>query len=198
MTSLQSRHIDNVYSIATGAALADPAQSLVHKSWARCVRDHGLDPSKPSPARILPAQEVRAHQQQLEHFLRAARAGMEDIYRRVADLGYMVLLTDAEGITVDYIGNPAWDDQLRKAGLYLGADWNEAHAGTCGVGTCLVERQPMTCHQTEHFDATHIALTCCSTTAAGSRPSSTCRRCARPRPRRASTSCGTWCRCTRG
>ncbi|CAA2100195.1 sigma-54-dependent Fis family transcriptional regulator [Variovorax paradoxus] len=160
MTSLQSRHIDNVYSIATGAALADPAQSLVHKSWARCVHDHGLDPSKPTPARILPAQEVRAHQQQLEHFLRAARAGMEDIYRRVADLGYMVLLTDAEGITVDYIGNPAWDDQLRKAGLYLGADWNEAHAGTCGVGTCLVERQPMTCHQTEHFDATHIALTC--------------------------------------
>ncbi|MDM0008542.1 sigma-54-dependent Fis family transcriptional regulator [Variovorax sp. J22G73] len=175
MISLQSRHIDNVYAIATGAALADPlkahpldagllqadpAQSLVHRSWARCVRDHGLDPSKPSPARILPAQEVRAHQQQLEHFLRAARAGMEDIYRRVADLGYMVLLTDAEGITVDYIGNPAWDDQLRQAGLYLGADWNEAHAGTCGVGTCLVERQPMTCHQTEHFDATHIALTC--------------------------------------
>ena len=160
MTSLQSRHIDNVYSIATGTALADPAASLVHKSWARCVREHGLDPTKPSPARILPAQEVRAHQQQLEHFLRAARAGMEDIYRRVADLGYMVLLTDAEGITVDYIGNPAWDDQLRRAGLYLGADWNEAHAGTCGVGTCLVERQPMTCHQTEHFDATHIALTC--------------------------------------
>ncbi|MEZ2294681.1 sigma-54-dependent Fis family transcriptional regulator [Variovorax sp. RCC_210] len=160
MTSLQSRHIDNVYSIATSTALTDPAQSLVHRSWARCVRDHGLDPSKPSPARILPAQEVRAHQQQLEHFLRAARAGMEDIYRRVADLGYMVLLTDAEGITVDYIGNPAWDDQLRQAGLYLGADWNEAHAGTCGVGTCLVERQPMTCHQTEHFDATHIALTC--------------------------------------
>ncbi|CAN7151036.1 sigma-54-dependent Fis family transcriptional regulator [Variovorax paradoxus] len=160
MTSLQSRHIDNVYSIATGTALADPAASLVHKSWARCVREHGLDPTKPSPARILPAQELRAHQQQLEHFLRAARAGMEDIYRRVADLGYMVLLTDAEGITVDYIGNPAWDDQLRRAGLYLGADWNEAHAGTCGVGTCLVERQPMTCHQTEHFDATHIALTC--------------------------------------
>ena len=160
MISLQSRHIDNVCSIATGAALADPARSLVHKSWARCVREHGLDPSKPSPARILPAQEVRAHQQQLEHFLRAARAGMEDIYRRVADLGYMVLLTDAEGITVDYIGNPAWDDQLRKAGLYLGADWNEAHAGTCGVGTCLVEQQAMTCHQTEHFDATHIALTC--------------------------------------
>ena len=31
MPSLQSRHIDNVYSIATGTALADPATSLVHK-----------------------------------------------------------------------------------------------------------------------------------------------------------------------
>jgi transcriptional regulator of acetoin/glycerol metabolism len=160
MSSTQSRHIDNVYSIATRAPLADAPASLVHKSWARCVRDYGLDPSKPSPARILPAQELRAHQQQLEHFLRAARAGMEDMYRRVSELGYMVLLTDAEGITVDYIGHPAWDDELRKAGLYLGADWNEAHAGTCGVGTCLIEQVPLTCHQTEHFDATHIGLTC--------------------------------------
>jgi transcriptional regulator of acetoin/glycerol metabolism len=160
MTSIQSRHIDNVYAVATRATPAEAPASMVHQSWARCVRDHGLDPSKPTPARILPAGELRAHQQQLEHFLRTARAGMEDMYRRVADLGYMVLLTDAEGITVDYIGHPAWDDQLRRAGLYLGADWNEAHAGTCGVGTCLVERAPMTCHQTEHFDATHIALTC--------------------------------------
>ncbi|VTU45861.1 sigma-54-dependent Fis family transcriptional regulator [Variovorax sp. PBL-E5] len=160
MVSIQSRHIDNVYAVATQTAQQASPDSLVHRSWARCVRDHGLDPSRPTPARILPAPELRAHQEQLAHFLRAARAGMEDIYRRVADLGYMVLLTDAEGITVDYIGHPAWDDQLRKAGLYLGADWNEAHAGTCGVGTCLIEQVPLTCHQTEHFDATHIALTC--------------------------------------
>ena len=39
--------------------------------------------------------------------MRVARAGMEDLYRRVADLGYMLLLTDADGVTVDYIGNPA-------------------------------------------------------------------------------------------
>ncbi len=160
MESVQTRHIDKVFAIAARAPGAVEPGNVVHKSWARCVREHGLDPSKPSPARILPAHEVRAHQQQLDHFLRVARAGMQDLYCRVEDLGYMVLLTDAQGITVDYIGNPAWDDQLRKAGLYLGADWNEAHAGTCGVGTCLVEQLPLTCHQTEHFDATHIALTC--------------------------------------
>ena len=98
----------------------------------------------------------------MEGLLRVARAGMEDMYRRVADLGYMLLLTDADGITVDYIGNPASEKQLKAAGLYLGADWNEAHAGTCGVGTCLIEQTTITCHQAEHFDATHIALTCTS------------------------------------
>ncbi len=160
MASSASQHIDSVLAVASRPAATNDAAGIVHKSWARCVLEHGLDPSRPSPARILPAHEVREHRQQLDHYLRVARAGMEDLYRRVADLGYMVLLTDDQGITVDYIGNPAWEDRLRAAGLYLGADWNEAHAGTCGVGTCLVERQPMTCHLTEHFDATHIALTC--------------------------------------
>jgi len=51
---------------------------------------------------------------------------------------------------------------LRKAGLYLGADWNEQYAGTCAVGTCIQEQQALTCHRVDHFDATHINLTCTS------------------------------------
>ena len=160
MASLATQHIDNVVAVVTNPIDETSEQSRVHKSWARCVHNYGLDPSRPTPARILTSQAVREHQQQMEDFLRVARSGMEDMYRRVADLGYMLLLTDATGITVDYIGNPAWDSELRSAGLYLGADWNEEHAGTCGVGTCLVEQTPITCHQAEHFDATHISLTC--------------------------------------
>ncbi|WP_235840069.1 sigma-54-dependent Fis family transcriptional regulator [Derxia lacustris] len=158
----RSRHIDNVLSAVADPAAPPAAPDPFRQSWARCMTEHGLDPARPTPARILPQQQVREHRQRLEDFLRVARSGMEDMYSRVADLGYMLLLTDASGITVDYIGNPATDDELRGAGLYLGADWNEAHAGTCGVGTCLIERRPITCHQAEHFDATHIALTCSS------------------------------------
>ena len=92
--------------------------------------------------------------------MRVARAGMEQLYKRVSPLGYVLLLTDAQGITVDCIGNDQWDRELRRSGLCLGADWNESRAGTCGVGTCIVERAPLTCHQDDHFDATHIGLTC--------------------------------------
>ncbi len=162
MSNALIEHIDNVINVGSNLGHARGADALIHNSWTRCIKQHGLDPSKPKPAHILPSERVREHQQRMEGFIRVARAGMEDMYRRVADLGYMMLLTDRDGITVDYIGNPSSEKQLKAAGLYLGADWNEAHAGTCGVGTCLVEQEIITCHQAEHFDATHIGLTCTS------------------------------------
>jgi transcriptional regulator of acetoin/glycerol metabolism len=75
-------------------------------------------------------------------------------------MGYVVLLTDARGVTVDFIGDLQVEPSLRKAGLYLGADWSEHHAGTCGVGTCISTGQALTVHLGDHFDATHIPLTC--------------------------------------
>ena len=52
------------------------------------------------------------------------------------------------------------DATLRRAGLYLGADWSEHHAGSCGVGTAIATGQALTVHQGDHFDASHIPLTC--------------------------------------
>lgn len=162
LQSIQARHIDEI--IATASCLSPPASNeapdVIRRSWARCVNDHGLDPTRARPARIIENAQLREHKEQIEQFLRVARAGMEQLFKRVSPLGYVLLLTDAQGITVDYIGNEALDRELKQAGLYLGADWNEQHAGTCGVGTCIVERIPMTCHRVDHFDTTNIGLTC--------------------------------------
>ena len=109
---------------------------------------------------ILPDARLREHQDQMEAFLQIARHGLEALYQQVAGTGYVVLLTDGRGITVDFLGDLVFEPSLRRAGLYLGADWSEAHAGTCGVGTCLSTGQALTVHQDDHFDATHIPLTC--------------------------------------
>ena len=162
MNASVTSHIDEVIA-CTSSSILQPmsgADSLITRSWTRCVSEHGLDPTRTQPARVLDNWQLREHQEQIESFLRVARAGMEQLYKRVAPLGYVLLLTDAQGITVDYIGNDQWDRELKRSGLCLGADWNESHAGTCGVGTCIVERTPLTCHQGDHFDATHIGLTC--------------------------------------
>ena len=151
-------HIDELIRVADGGRTdRDP---LVVKSWMRCVGNHKLDPSVLRPAVIVEDRRLREHHEAIENLLRTARFGVEALYRQVAGMGYVLLLTDNEGITVDYIGDEATTDYLRESGLYLGADWNEARAGTNGTGTCIATGEALTVHQTDHFDATHIALSC--------------------------------------
>ncbi|HAY08638.1 MAG TPA: sigma-54-dependent Fis family transcriptional regulator, partial [Thauera sp.] len=153
----QREHIDHVLAVSqTGA----PPSDRIGSSWVRCIRDYGLDPCRPTRAHIIEHARLREHQDHIEEFLGVARTGMEQLYKRMAGIGYVLLLTDAHGIAVDFIGNDAWARELKQSGLYLGADWSEARAGTCAVGTCIVEKTPITVHHADHFDATHISLTC--------------------------------------
>ncbi|KAA3654869.1 MAG: sigma-54-dependent Fis family transcriptional regulator [Proteobacteria bacterium] len=153
----QRAHIERVLSVTRSA---DTKADRIQRSWQRCIEDYDLDPTRPTPAHIIEAARLREHRDQVEDFLQVARTGMEQLYKRVCDLGYVLLLTDAGGVAVDFIGNDRWQGELRRSGLYLGADWSEARAGTCAVGTCIADRSAITCHQTDHFDASHIGLTC--------------------------------------
>ena len=137
-----------------------PAQPTIRRSWLRCLNEYQLDPTQPRPARVVPQQILIEHRESVDELLHVARAGVDQLYQQIAQLGYVLLLTDHRGITVEFRGDPNQDQQLRKAGLYLGADWDERFAGTCAVGTCLHDRQAIICHRQEHFDASHISLTC--------------------------------------
>ncbi|MDH4566642.1 sigma-54-dependent Fis family transcriptional regulator [Pseudomonas sp. BN414] len=155
--STPSLHIDTVLSYASDGA---GHESIITRSWKRCIQDYGLDPAKPAPPRFVPRQVLREHQDHADELINVARAGVEQLYRHIAELGYVILLTDNRGITVQFLGDPLDEAAHRKTGLYLGADWSEDHAGTCAVGTCIKEQQPLTCHHHDHFSAHHVALTC--------------------------------------
>ena len=158
------QHMDTVLQVALhGQAMAPGRhERLIRDSWQRCVHEHRLDPTRMQEAVILPQARLREHKEQMEALLQIARHGLESLYSKVSGLGYVVLLTDARGVTVDFLGDLVAGPSLRKAGLYLGADWSEQHAGTCGVGTCISTGQALTVHLDDHFDATHIPLTCTS------------------------------------
>jgi len=136
---------------------------LIHRSWRRCATEHALDPAMRPDVRIETNSRLRECRQQLEEHLHVARAGMEQLYKHVSDLGYVLLLTDAEGVTLDFIGNDTWDAPLRRAGLALGANWNEIHAGTNGIGTCIAEQSTVICDRADHFYIGHVGLSCTST-----------------------------------
>jgi transcriptional regulator of acetoin/glycerol metabolism len=158
ISTVEVEHINELVRVAEGGRT--DRDELILSSWRRCVDNHKLDPTVMRPAVIVEDPRLREHREAMEELLRTARFGVEALYRQVAGLGYVLLLTDNQGITVDYIGDEATTDYLRDAGLYLGADWNESRAGTNGTGTCIATGDALTVHQCDHFDATHIPLTC--------------------------------------
>jgi transcriptional regulator of acetoin/glycerol metabolism len=112
------------------------------------------------PAVIVEDGRLREHREAMEELLRTARFGVEALYSQISGLGYLLLLTDQNGITVDYIGDSAVSEEARSAGLHHGFDWSETLVGTNGVGTTIATGEALVVHKSDHFDATHIPLTC--------------------------------------
>lgn len=133
---------------------------VVLDSWRRCVQTYGMDPTRTSPAHIVTDAELRDRREQSEQLIAIARSGLNALFRQLAGQNYVLLLADAQGITVDFFGKPQQTDALRSAGLYLGFGWSEDRAGTCGVGACIVTGEAVTIHQTDHFDLHHTPLSC--------------------------------------
>lgn len=158
ISTAKHKHIDELIRVAEGGHT--DRDSLIVNSWLRCVGNHKLDPSILRPAVIVEDRRLREHRDAMEDLLCTARFGVEALYKQVSGLGYVLLLTDQDGITVDYIGDSSTAEQVRAAGLYPGFDWNETKAGTNGVGTTIATLEALVVHKSDHFDATHIPLTC--------------------------------------
>ncbi len=163
VTSSTTLHAERVLSIA----LNDPrTQSLpqvdptVRKSWGRCFANHGLRPSHRQDSLVLEYGRLNERQQRLDDVLEIAKVEMDNLYQQIAGSGSAIILTDREGYILNCVTNPDAAALFRRAGLWLGANWSEEHEGTNGIGTCLVERQPVSIHRDDHFLSRHIGLSC--------------------------------------
>ncbi|AVW91941.1 sigma-54-dependent Fis family transcriptional regulator [Celeribacter baekdonensis] len=154
----ERRHIEEIERVLEGTPTG--RDSFVSASWRRCVELYGMDPLRTEPAHIVTETELRAHRKQAEWMISAARSGLQSLFRQVAGQNYVLLLTDAQGVCVDFFGDDLFVDDLRGAGLLLGSNWAEDLAGTCGVGACIVTQEPVTVHQDDHFGNAHTTLSC--------------------------------------
>lgn len=154
-----SHHHDLVLSSARGNA-PNNIDSLIVRSWHRSLDTYRLDPGRSTNPRVLTGGLLRDHQGPMEDLMQIAKGGLENLFQQVRDADYVVLLTDAQGVTVDFLNDSSMDRDLRRSGLYLGSCWSESEEGTCAVGTCITDRIPLTVHQAEHFRTTNTKLTC--------------------------------------
>ena len=151
-------HVREIEQVLDGTQTG--RDGFVAASWRRCVELYGMDPSRNDPAHIVTEAELRDHRKQAEWMIGAARSSLQSLFRQVAGQNYVLLLSDAKGVCVDFFGDDLFVNELRGAGLYLGSHWSEDLAGTCGVGACIVTQEPVTVHQDDHFGNAHVSLSC--------------------------------------
>jgi len=160
MQNPQSRHVQQVLTVARGQASGPGADPSIARSWLRCLEQYHLDPGLPMAPAVLEHGRMLECRERLQRVLEIANGEMNSLYQQLSGAGHAVLLTDARGVILNCVTAAAERQTFERAGLWLGADWSEASEGTNGIGTCLVERQALTIHQDEHFRSRHTGLTC--------------------------------------
>ncbi|OPA90356.1 sigma-54-dependent Fis family transcriptional regulator [Pseudomonas fluorescens] len=163
MLAVNSReHVDCVSRVVRNAERLPqaPVPALIFDSWRRSMEQHHLDPGSLQGPRILTEPVLKECRERAELFMRIASEAVGQLHHRVRQADYCVMLTDAQGQTIDHRVDTAIRSDCRKAGLYLGTCWSEAEEGTCGVATVLTSKAAVTVHKRDHFRAAFIGLTC--------------------------------------
>jgi AraC-like DNA-binding protein len=159
MAGAENRHVDLVHEVVDGKP-PEAGFRLVAQSWVRCADTYGLDPSSNQPPTILTDSEVAYLREEAEKLRRIAQIELDSLYRIVGPIGYVVLLSNNEGIVIEHRGNEKDAEEFRRWGIWLGGVWGEGIEGTNGIGTTVVEGKPVTIHKSEHFRARHMNLSC--------------------------------------
>ncbi|MEW8028819.1 MAG: sigma-54-dependent Fis family transcriptional regulator, partial [Candidatus Thiodiazotropha sp.] len=83
---------------------------LTLRSWRRCRDEYGLDPGMSPEPVIIDRQDLHDRLQKYERLLDIARVEMTDLYQQLAGSGHAIMLTDKDGILLNFIGDPQFTD----------------------------------------------------------------------------------------
>ncbi|NPD14984.1 sigma-54-dependent Fis family transcriptional regulator [Xinfangfangia sp. D13-10-4-6] len=152
-------HIHRLRALSTVEG-ARGLPALVEGSWRRCLETHRLLPDFARRADVLSYGELRETLDQEELLIRSATAEIDRLFRRLAADACTVSLASAQGVKLLFRCDPYHMDDLNRAGVLPGSVWAEDMQGTNGIGTCLLERRPLSIVGDEHFNRVLSDITC--------------------------------------
>jgi len=139
---------------------AQSAPGYITDSWIRCMREYSLDANIMYEPYIVERIELQERQGKLAHVLSAAKGEMANLFQQIAGSGYAIMLTDADGVLMNFFGDPGFTHAASKTGMMPGAVWSERYQGTNGMGTALLEKRPTVVQQYDHFLFRNTGLIC--------------------------------------
>jgi transcriptional regulator of acetoin/glycerol metabolism len=162
MSEIVMDHVKRVLSTVQTRKKAEgiSAEGRITQSWIRCLTEYNLEPDKCDEFEIIGHVELQERQERLADVQEVAKVEMANLYQQLAGSGYAIMLTDGDGVVLNYFGDPSFTHAASKSGLMQGAVWSERLQGTNGMGTCLIEKTPIIVHQDEHFLSRNIGISC--------------------------------------
>ena len=153
-----NQHLEQVQAAVEGNGTC--AEGTISASWKRSAIDFGVDPASNDSPRILTTTELKDHRDGATGLILTAREELDQLFRISWPAGYVVLMSNEHGVVIDHRVEEAPSSPFANWGNLIGGVWSEETEGTNGTGTCVVERRPVTIHQSQHFRAKHIGSSC--------------------------------------
>src|SRR4051812_20442104 len=155
-----SMHVREILNVVNHQLATRPTSEPVAQSWARCVNEFQLDPSRFVTPPILTEYELSSRREAMGDLIACSKLEMTTLYQQLADPELAVVLVDAGGVIVHQVSSVPFAEAVASDGFRVGALWSEREAGTNGMGTCLAERDCIAVCQHEHFYPRYTSLTC--------------------------------------
>jgi len=137
----------------------DDVPAPILNSWRRCS-ERGFDIHLPPHLEPMSLAEMRQAMQRHEVLQRLCRPEIEALHAEAQSTDCIVILTDADGLILDTVGNVDFADRAAQVALRPGVAWGEATTGTNAIGAALIEGRPIKVHGIEHFFEPHGFLSC--------------------------------------
>jgi transcriptional regulator of acetoin/glycerol metabolism len=134
-------------------------RDMIERSWRRS-RDRGVDAGGAAAPINHDREELRHLTRKNADLLAAARPSFQSLSTLLEGAGAMLVLTDAEGVMIDALGDKPTLHAGADIHLAVGGRWDECVVGTNGIGTALATGEPVFVHGAEHFCAGIKQWTC--------------------------------------
>jgi transcriptional regulator of acetoin/glycerol metabolism len=137
----------------------DAVPAPILNSWRRCSA-LGFDSHLAPRLEPMTLGEMRQAIERHDMLRRLCRPEIEALHAEAQSTDCIVILTDAEGLILDTVGDVGFADRAAQVALRPGVPWAEANTGTNAIGAALIEGRPIRVHGIEHFFEPHGFLSC--------------------------------------
>lgn len=125
-------------------------ERLLLTEWQRC-QTLGVDATMLT-GHLLNQDEFEQCRQNAHLLAEASIPVMQDVGRFLSEAPALILLTENTGCILHIAGDPKVKELAAiRSGIVEGSQWDEATAGTNGMGTALTKVQPVQVYAGEHF-----------------------------------------------